>query len=184
MDFPTTIPELGVEPHYDSTPPVNPALAGAFLGNPQLQVVGDRTVNITASATTATSSPVTVRNTGTWIAPFRVRTSAAWLIVRHPNDPVGRVVDGGVAIGSETDVVVQRTPRVVTRGRDSELQISVDPTYLPEGQISGTVIIEPLLGGGGITTITVQVTRSGTGGGAPGPGFRSVLPGITFEGFP
>lgn len=182
MDFPTSIPELGIEPHFDPTPPVDPSIAAAFIGDPQLQVVGDRAVTITASSTTATSSAVTVRNIGKWIAPFRVRTSAAWLIVRHPSDPPGRVVDGGVAIGSETDVVVQKSPRIATRGRDSELQITVDTRYLPEGQLSGTVIIEPLLGGGGITTITVQVDRADTGGGAPGPGFKSVLPGITFEG--
>ena len=182
MDFPTTVPELGIETHTDITPPADPSLAGGFIGNPQLQVIGDRAVSITASTTTATSAAVTVRNTGTWIAPFRVRTSAAWLVVRHPNDPPGRVVDGGVAIGSETDVVVQKTPRIATRGRDSELQITVDAANLPEGQLTGTVIIEPLLGGGGITTITVQVTRGNTGGGAPGPGFKSVLPGITFEG--
>jgi hypothetical protein len=182
MDFPTTIPELDIVPHFDTTPPVDPGLASAFIGNPQLQVVGDRAVSITASTTSATSSAITVRNTGTWIAPFRVRTSASWLIVRHPNDPPGRVVDGGVAIGSETDVVVQKTPRIATRGRDSELQITVDAANLPEGQLTGTIIIEPLLGGGGITTITVQVTRDSTGGGAPGPGFKSVLPGITYEG--
>ena len=184
MDFPTTIPELEIVPHFDTTPPVDPALAAVFLGNPQLQVVGDRAVSITASTTSATSSAITVRNTGTWIAPFRVRTSASWLIVRHPSDPPGRVVDGGVAIGSETDVVVQKTPRIATRGRDSELQITVDAANLPEGQLTGTIIIEPLLGGGGITTITVQVTRDNTGGGAPGPGFKSVLPGITYEGSP
>jgi hypothetical protein len=94
------------------------------------------------------------------------------------------VVDGGVAIGSDTDVVVQKTPRIATRGRDSELQITVDAANLPEGQLTGTIIIEPLLGGGGVTTITVQVTRGSTGGGAPGPGFKSVLPGITYEGSP
>jgi hypothetical protein len=184
MDFPTTIPELQIVPHFDTTPPVDPALASAFLGNPQLQVIGDRAVSITASTTSATSSAITIRNTGTWIAPFRVRTSASWLIVRHPNDPPGRVVDGGVAIGSDTDVVVQKTPRIATRGRDSELQITVDAANLPEGQLTGTIIIEPLLGGGGVTTITVQVTRGSTGGGAPGPGFKSVLPGITYEGSP
>lgn len=184
MDFPTAIPELGIEPHFDSTPPVDPALAPAFIGNPILQVIGDRSVSITAGAASATTVPVTVRNTGTWIAPFRVRTSAAWLIVRHPADPPGRVVDGGVAIGSETDVVVQKSPRIATRGRDSELVITVDAANLPAGPLSGTVIIEPLLGGGGVTTINVQVVRGDTGGGAPGPGFRSVLPGITYEGSP
>jgi hypothetical protein len=184
MEFPTTIPELGIEPHFDSTPPVDPSLASAFIGNPVLQVIGERSVSITAGAATATTAPVTVRNAGTWIAPFRVRTSAAWLIVRHPNDPPARVVDGGVAIGKETDVVVQKSPRIATRGRDSELVITVDVANLPAGALSGTVLIEPLLGGGGVTTITVQVVRGDTGGGAPGPGFRSVLPGITYEGPP
>lgn len=184
MDFPTTIPELGIEPHFDSTPPVDPSLASAFIGSPVLQVIGERSVSITAGAASATTAPVTVRNVGTWIAPFRVRTSASWLIVRHPNDPPGRVVDGGVAIGKETDVVVQKSPRIATRGRDSELVITVDVANLPEGALSGTVLIEPLLGGGGVTTITVQVVRGDAGGGAPGPGFRSVLPGITYEGPP
>ncbi|HQW51311.1 MAG TPA: SH3 domain-containing protein, partial [Tepidiformaceae bacterium] len=187
MDFPTSFPELGIEPHRDSTPPLTGAQSMSMIGSPQIQVVGDRTVTITASKTAATSASFSVRNAGTWISPFRVRTSASWLVVRRPGDPVDATFDGGVAIGAETAVVIQKTPRKTANGYEARLEITVNPAYLPEGALSGTVLIEPLLGGGGVTTITVKVERDNSLSPTPtatpkAPTYRSVLPGLSAEG--
>ncbi len=189
MDFATT-------PHFDSTPPPSAADAAYFLGDPSITISGATSVALTAGATTATSSDVVVHNAGTGIAPFRVRTSADWLQVRHPGDPAGRVVDGGVALGSNVVVVVRSNPRTTTSGADSLLQITVDPTYLTAGIHTGTVVIDPLLGGGNAVTFNVSVTSSGGAGGAPqsptpkpgstptpsGPVPRAILPGVSAEG--
>lgn len=186
MDFPTT-------PHYDTTPPANPATAAAFVANPVLQVTGAREVVLTADASTATlSGAITVKNAGTGIAPFRVRTSADWIIVRHPADPPSRMLDGGVAIGPDIEVVDRKVPRAATPGRDSVLIITVDPRYLTKGTHTGTVVIDALLGTGAPATFTVSVTSSGGGGNATvtptpapaGPVPRAYLPGINFEGVP
>ncbi|MFN8616095.1 MAG: SH3 domain-containing protein [Dehalococcoidia bacterium] len=189
MDFATV-------PHYDSTPPPSAADATYFLGDPSITISGATSVALTAGATTATASDVVVHNAGTGIAPFRVRTSADWLQVRHPGDPAGRVVDGGVAMGSNVVVVTRSNPRSTTAGADSILQITVDPTYLTVGVHTGTVTIDPLLGGGKAVTFNVSVTSSGGAGGAPqsptpgpastptpaGPVPRAVLPGVSAEG--
>ena len=186
MDYPTTIPELGVTTHQDSGMSGLPGNQWALIGDPQMQVLGSRTVNLSVTGSSATASTVTVRNTGTMVAPFRVRTSAAWLIVRHPGDPPGRVVDGGVAVGPDVEVVIQKSPRTVQQGKDSVLEITVDPTYMPDEPFSGTVIIDALLGSGDPVTITVSGTRTGAGAGGGGQGqapqFRSILPNLTSDG--
>jgi len=189
MDFPTT-------PHYDSTPAPDPGLAANYLGNPVLQVDGARQVSLTAGASTATTSPITLKNTGTALAPYRVRTSTSWLIVRHVTDFSGRVVDGGVAIGSNVQVVTQSSPRITTAGKDVQLLITVDPRFLAAGVHTGTVIIDPLLGGGVASTFTVSVTSTGGGGDSTAtpvssppsptptptaPTFRSILPNLSRE---
>lgn len=186
MDFPTTIPELGITPHPDSGVGTGSASAATFVGDPRLQVTGNRQVVIEVSGATSSSAMVTVNNAGTGIGAFRVRTSATWIIVHHPNDPPGRVVDGGVAIGSDLEVVTSSSPRVAQRGMESVLEIRVDPAILPQGAATGTVLIEPLLGSLQPVTITVTVQRSGSppaGGASPYP-FRRVLPNVTAEGSP
>lgn len=186
MDFPTTIPELEVTTHTDSTVLADPALKSFFMGAPSLEVIGTRDITLTVTGNQATAASYTVRNNGTKIAPFRVRTSAAWLVVRHPNDPPGRVVDGGVAIGSDMDVVIQRSPRATTKGQDSVLLITVRPEWIPAGASSGTVIIDPVYGGGSPVTITVRLSQSSGQNPTPGvPTFphKSVLPGLVSEGF-
>lgn len=184
MDFPTTIPELGLATHSDSTPKPPASLAATYLGAPQLQVLGERNVTLQVSGTTSTAATLTVRNVGTGIGPFRVRTSASWLIVRHPGDPEGRVVDGGVAIGSDLEVVTSTKPRVAQSGADSVLEIRVKPGLLPAGATTGTVLIEPLMGPLQPVTITVTVQRSGSASGPPAPTFKRFLPNITSEGAP
>jgi len=102
-----------------------------------------------------TQAPITVRNTGTWIGPFRVRTSAPWIVVRHAGDASGRTLDAGVAIGSDTEVVTQQASagppprqRQAQQGYVSELIVTANPTLVGTGQAPvGTLWIEPLLGG-------------------------------------
>ncbi len=184
MDYPTTIPELGFETHQDSTVLADPSMVSFFLGAPSMEVLGERDVSLTVTANRATAATVTVRNTGTKLSPFRVRTSAAWILVRHPNDPPGRVVDGGVALGSNVDVVVQKQPRVTAKGLDSVLIITVDPQSIPSGATSGTVTIDALYGGGAPVTFTVRISQSSGSGDSPDPTFpfKSVLPGLVSEG--
>ncbi len=185
MDFPTT-------PHFDSTPVPNPADATYYLGSPVLDIAGSRTVNLTAESATATSSPLTIKNLGTALAPFRVRTTADWLIVRHASDP--RHIDGGIAIGSNYEVVDQKVPRVATAGRDSELQITVDPRFLSAGTHTGTITIDSLLGPATSATFSVTVISTGGGGaGSPTPTVpptatsvpeihKAILPNLSSEG--
>ncbi|MGE0598078.1 MAG: SH3 domain-containing protein [Dehalococcoidia bacterium] len=185
MDFPTT-------PHFDSTPAPDPGGAAYFLGSPVLQINGARTVNLTAESATATSSPVTIKNLGTALAPFRVRTTADWLIVRHASDP--RHIDGGVAIGSNYEVVDQKVPRIATAGRDSELQITVDPRFLTAGTHTGTITIDSLLGPATSATFSVTVVSTGGGGAGGEPPatpasqsptpvvHKAVLPNLSSEG--
>ena len=187
MDFPTV-------PHYDTSPAGNPSDAAYFLGDPVLQVDGARTVSLTATATTSTASAVTVKNTGTGLGPFRVRTSASWLIVRHPDEAGLRHVDGGLAIGSNIEVVTQAKPRLATAGKDSVLQITVDPRFLSAGTHTGTVVIDTLLGTGATTTFNVTVAAAGGGAGSgqtptPGPSptptppsYKAIVPNLTSEG--
>lgn len=171
MDFPTV-------PHYDSTTPPNIADVALFLNDPVLTITGAREVALTAGATTASASPVTVKNVGTGIGPFRVRTSADWIVVRHPTGSPDRRVDGGVAIGSNLEVVTASKPRVATSGADSVLEITADPTFLTAGVHTGTVIIEPLLGNGAVATFSITVTSSGGGGGGASPPTPTPLPSL------
>ena len=184
MDFPTT-------PHYDSSPPADPSAAAYFLGEPVLQILGELTVNLTSGATTASTSPVTIKNLGTALAPFRIRTSADWLVVKHASGP--RRLDGGLAIGSNYEVVDQKTPRIATAGRDSSLVITVDPTYLKAGTHTGTVIIDSLLGPATKSVFNVTVVSTGGSGGTgagsgspspvpqPTPFYRAIVPNLTSD---
>ena len=184
MDFPTV-------PHYDTSPPGNPSDAAYFLGDPVLQVDGSRSVALTATASTSTGSSVTVRNTGSGLGPFRIRTSADWLIVRHPDEAGLRHVDGGVAIGADIEVVTQAKPRIATAGKDSVLQITVDPRFLSAGLHTGTVIIDTLLGTGATATFNVTVQAAGGGSGSnptptpaptePPPSYKAIVPNLSSE---
>jgi len=120
MDYPTTLPDdlataedESVQPHADSTPLAAAALASAYLMAPRLAVSGPSLSTLTVYADgTANAVTVTVRNNGTGIAPFRVRASAAWLVARHPGDAASVSIDGSVAIGAETKVVLERAREI------------------------------------------------------------------------
>lgn len=190
MDFPTSIPELGVATHPDATPPANPAEAAALLGNPHLSFTGATEAKLVAYVDgVVTSTTVTVTNTGTWIGPFRVRSSAPWLIARHAGDSATRTVDGGVAIGRETDVVTQKAtssqPRVAQKGYESVLVVTLDTATMPTGTHEATLWIEPLLGGGAPFVLAVTATNHGAPapGGTPPPvnSNRAVAPGLSAD---
>jgi hypothetical protein len=179
MDFPTIIPDAKIAPHPDSTGAVDPGQAAQFIGSPTLQVTGPSTATLDATGGNATSVQVTVRNVGTFIAPFRVRTTADWLVARHPGDPVVRTLDGGVAIGGETQVVTQSTPRVAQAGYASVLTVTLDPSVMPGGTSTATLYVEPLLGGGSTFTMTVTATK-----GPDNYQFRVSVPGLAGDSAP
>ena len=184
MDYPTTIPARGVTTHQDSTPAVSAGLVSKFLGDPKLQYTGPTSLSLSVTSSgAATNGVVTVRNVGTWLAPFRVRTTADWIVVHHPGDAT-RTIDGSVAIGAETEVVTQQSsvskPRLAKKGSDSVLVITVNPSFLRPGVgMSGKVYIEPLLGGGGVFVIDVSVA----GGAAQTPGLsnKRVIPNVASD---
>ncbi|MEO6399064.1 MAG: hypothetical protein ABIP13_11395 [Tepidiformaceae bacterium] len=184
MDFPTTIPSRGVITHPDTTPAVSPGLISKFLGDPKLQYSGPSSLALSVTSSgAATNGTITVKNVGTWIAPFRVRTTADWIVVQHPGDST-RTLDGSVAVGAETEVVTQQAtatrPRIAHKGNDSVLLITVNPAFLTAGVgRSGKVYIEPLLGGGNVFVIDVTVA----GGAPPTPGLshRNVVPNVASD---
>jgi hypothetical protein len=194
MDFPTTIDEIGVFPHTDPTPPLGEGVFAVLFGAPNLTYNGPLQLTIVVDdAGFATSSIVSVGNSGTWLAPFRIRTSAPWLLVRHPDDDPGRILNGSIAVGKELLVIVQPATDdlslVTTTGYDSVLEITVDPGNTPDGTLSQTVWIEPLFGGGDIIQIAVTIehgevdpnaTPTPVPTQAPNPlPFRAVLPGLS-----
>jgi len=184
MDYPTTIPARGVTTHVDTTPAVSAGLISKFLGDPMLQYSGPKSLSLSVTSSGgATNGVVTVKNVGTWLAPFRVRTTADWIVVQHPGDST-RTIDGSVAIGAETDVVTQQAtvsrPRLSRKGLDSVLVITVNPAFLTPGVgMSGKVYIEPLLGGGGVFVIDVTVAGGTTQ--APALNNRNVVPNVASD---
>jgi hypothetical protein len=100
-------------------------------------------------------------------------------------------VDGGVAIGADIEVVTQAKPRIATAGKDSVLQITVDPRFLSAGLHTGTVIIDTLLGTGATATFNVTVQAAGGGSGSnptptpaptePPPSYKAIVPNLSSE---
>lgn len=171
MDFPTTIPELDITPHPDPTPRIDPSAAQSFLGTPRLVVVGPPSAVLqTFPDGSSETITVTVRNAGTWLAPYRVRTSAPWVRVHHPSDPPGRTLDGGVVVGSETRVVAGSG---TTDGFIAQLVVDVDRAAQPAGVAHATLWLEPLFGPG--TPVSIEVTAVKTG---DLPSQRIVVPGL------
>jgi hypothetical protein len=161
MDFATTFSDPPIVTHVDPTAPVA-AQAADFLGEPRLLLTGPASAVLSTIGDGATGITVTVENTGSWIAPFRIRTSAPWLAVRHPGDPATRSLDGGVAIGHETEVVLSAASpgpppreRKAQAGYTSVLWVTLDPAQLGSGFSEGTVWIEPLYGAGDALEIEV-----------------------------
>ena len=156
MDFPTTIQREGVNitPHKDSTPPIDASAVGPLLGDPYFSYSGPSFLGLTASKDgTVTHGDVVVSNVGVGVGPYRVRTSAPWLIVHHPGEL--RHLDAGVVVGNNIEVVKTSTPRVTQTGYKSTLRITLDVSKLPAGTSEGKVWIEPLLGGGGVFEVDI-----------------------------
>ena len=178
MDYPTTIPEKNVVTHKDSTPPADAASSASLLGDPQFHYEGSPNALIVANSdgTVTAKSAITVSNVGLGIAPFRIRTSADWIVVRHDTDPLQRKsLNAGVAVGQDKDVVTQAPlrgqQRIAQKGMDSRLVITINPAKMPKGVSYGTVFIEPLLGSGGVFQVNVV--------GVKGFDYRIVIPSLS-----
>jgi len=170
MDFPTSFPDdpltldanEEVLTNQDPVPPTDPGLAAQFLGSPQLSFSGPSSVSLEATASgTIEHAEFTATNTGTFIAPFRIRSTEPWAVVRGPNDPVSRTLDGAVAIGSETTVTVKLSPLETTAGHVQQLVLTLDPSQMAFGEtLTATVYFEPLFGGGEAFSINVSATNN------------------------
>ena len=160
MHFPTSFPDLGIEPHQDPTPPVDTSLRARLIGAPNLSITGPDDASIAVDEEGLPGVvEVKVENRGTWIAPYRIETSAPWILVERAGRE-GRI-HGGVAIGDETTVWICRAMYcgvdVTSEGHTAFLAITLDLDELPEGEaVSGYVLIEPLLGLGEAKRITVH----------------------------
>src|SRR5690606_18424203 len=108
-------------------------------------------VDVTFSGPPIIASNVLVENVGTGIGVYRITTSAPWLRVTNTNEPwVGdmyRSLDGGVVLGTDMAVVESTNPLVYGYGHAAQLGVLIDPESYPGGTLSGTVTIEPLVGG-------------------------------------
>jgi hypothetical protein len=184
MDFPTASPDALLI-HTDPTPVPAASAQAAAIGSPIIVVSGPAEIKLAEGTDgSATSVAITVRNDGTWIGPFRIRTSAPWIVVRHARDPAGRSLDAGVAIGADTDVVTQQAsagppakPRLSQKGYASDLIVTADPSLIRPGEApEGTLWIEPLLGGP-----AYEFRVSITGHTVIGLPFRSVIPRLSSE---
>jgi hypothetical protein len=169
MDYPTEVPTAKppITTHTDTTPRIATSLLNTLIGSPSLAVSGPTSMALGISSTGAVSSgSVTVSNAGTSVAPFRIRTSAAWIVVNHPGDSPDRTMDGGVAVGSDIAVVTRppqgSNPAVTQPGYQSVLQVTLNPETTPPGSSTGTVTIEPLLGSGAPVTITISARNAGS----------------------
>lgn len=164
MDFPTAIPDKKITPHADNTPLVDPSKAQQILASPVLAYTGptSATLNVAENGNVG-AVQVSVSNIGTGIGTFRIRSSKPWLVARHAGDAATRTMDGGVAVGSEIEVVTQapRTdrPRLFQNGYTSTLSITVLPSLMSVGQNSAVLYIEPLMANGEVFTITVNSFR-------------------------
>ncbi len=171
MDYPTTIPEKQVVTHPDPTV-VDPNAGQGFLGAPSISYSGPSSATFLVTAGgQPTFATIIVRNDGTWLAPYRVRTSHPWISVRHPTDPATRTIDGGLAVGKEVTVVITSTPRKTQAGYESVLRVSIDKALYPGGLQHGKVWIEPLYGAGG--SFELSITALGSGGASPN---RVIIP--------
>jgi hypothetical protein len=165
MDFPTTFDGV-VATHLDPTPLPTAGVLAAALGSPGVVVSAPASVVLTATPFGVNSASFTVSNSGTWIAPFRIRTTADWLVVRHPGDATTRTLDGGIAVGADTEVVTQSPsagpparPRIAQAGHASQLILTADPERFDSSDSrSATVWIEPILGG---PPVSIAVTLEG-----------------------
>ena len=172
MDYPTTIPAYNVVPHADPTPKVSGTVP--FLGAPSLAFSGKTNVSITVSNSGSIfgTETVTLSNAGTYIAPFRIRTSADWIVVHHPGES-SRRLQGSIAIGNDVSVV---TSVGTQAGYKSTLIITVDQAKMPASHVEGTVWIEALYGAGRVFKINVAATR-----GAYSLPIRAVVPAISAD---
>jgi hypothetical protein len=158
MDFPTSFEDVEVVPHLDPVAPIDPSLALQVFGQPFLTIGGPTNADLEILDNSGVSQTVrvTVTNDGTWLGVYRVRSSAPWLVARHPGDQVSRTLDAGLAVGLETEIVVIADPLRTRAGYTAEIDIALDWRWMVVGSQQGTITIEPLWGTGEPLTIAVS----------------------------
>ncbi len=168
MDFPTSFPDDDIEPNKDVVGPTD-ASPSQFLGSPVLSFSGPSSASLVAhSGGSVDTVAVTATNNGSYIAPFRIRSDQPWLVAYDANGSSSRYLDGNVAIGSETEVVITNVPtRQTKNGHVAQMRITLDTNSLPPGTSSGTIHFEPLYGGG--QALSVSVTATNEQGSTPTP---------------
>ncbi len=158
MDFPTTFEDIEVAPHHDVLDRLDPVEATSVFGQPALSIEGPTSADLEVLDDTgkAESVRVTITNAGSGIGSYRVRSNVPWLLARHPGQSSSVSIDGGIAIGAETEVVVTSNPLTTSQGYVAQLDITLDWRNMGLGTQAGTIIIEPLWGTG--PTLTMAVT--------------------------
>ena len=181
---PTPLPPIVVVTHPDTTPPIDASLAIPMFGSPVIAISAPASIELSLSTGgVATSAAASVRNIGTWLGLYRVRTSSPWIVVRHPGDASDRSIDAGVVVGAETEVVTQAPtttrPRLAQAGYVSSLIITLAPAFVPPGTTTGSVWIEPIFGAG--TPFKIDVTIRNAGNNQVPLPFRAFAPGVASE---
>jgi len=105
-------------------PRANPADAAALIAAPPFQVSNDPSASLVVYEDgRASSVPLLVKNVGSGVAPFRVKTTAPWLVVRHSGDSASRSLDGAWQSEQKSKLLrrkpMVRQPRLFTLGYDS-----------------------------------------------------------------
>jgi hypothetical protein len=162
MDFPTSFPDEEIFAHEDIVEETDPAVAARYLGSPSLQFSGPSTATLEAtSAGDIQSVAVSATNVGTFIAPFRIRSTEPWLVVTDVGRSQTRYLNASLAVGSDVEVVVTTVPeRVTKQGHVAEMRVTLNPFVMPPGPVTATVFFEPLFGGGEVFSVTVTGTNN------------------------
>lgn len=170
MDFPTSVADdpltldknEAVPTNPDPVPPADAAMAARFVGAPMLTFAGPSSVSLEARATgVIDQATVTATNTGSFIGPFRIRSTAPWLVVRGPGDTAARTLDGAIAVGETTTVVIKSEPLQTSNGHVQQLVVTLDPMVMPFGTPqTATVFFEPLFGGGATFSVNVSAMNN------------------------
>lgn len=157
MDFPTSFPDDDIEPHEDIVGPVPASMAEDYLGDPNVSFSGPSTANLQARSNgTIDSVNVTATNNGTYIAPFRIRSTASWLVVTDAGGSSSRYMHGNLAVGDDQEIVITNVPQRQTKiGHDAHMRVTLRPQGMPAGPVTGTVYFEPLYGDGETFSVTV-----------------------------
>jgi hypothetical protein len=125
MDIPSPQPF-----HLDLTPPPDPALRDTILGSPEMAVSTYDAYVAYAPGIGSTVSFVDVFNTGTGVLTWYAMSTAPWLTVSPYT---------GVAVGTDLPCAED-----VPCDRAGHMELSVDTTQVPEGEVDVQVLVQAL----------------------------------------